>query len=66
MEGDVDALQVTAASRAVDVNQIVGLFWRRLDTRATDLTAFRVESKRILETPDPGSRRWKICMTSSV
>ena len=33
-----------ATRRAVDVNQILRLFWRRLHTTATDLTAFRVKS----------------------
>ena len=33
---------INAASRAVDVNKIVGLFWRRLHTMATDLAALRV------------------------
>ena len=43
--GGVVHSAINAASRAVDVNQIVGLLCKRLHTMATDLTALRIESK---------------------
>ena len=36
---------INASIRAIDVNRIVGKLWKSLHTLATDLTAFRIESK---------------------
>ena len=45
---------ISAASRAVDVNQIVGLFWMEIHAMVADVIAFRVESKANIG--DAGSR----------
>ena len=45
---------INASSKAHDVNLIVGRFWRSLRILATDITAFRVESKANIG--DAGSR----------
>ena len=45
---------INASSKAHDINLIVGRFWRSLHTLATDITAFRVESKANIG--DAGSR----------
>ena len=44
IDGVVFAI-ISAASRVVDANQLVGLLWRRLNALATSLTACKNESK---------------------
>ena len=45
---------INASCKAPDINLIVGKFWRSLHETATELTAFRVESKANIA--DAGSR----------